>query len=301
MSTNASYEYLAAEKKYLNAQTLNEKIDCLEEMIRTCPKHKGSENMLAELKRRLKKLTEKQETSSKKAGIRKGIRKEGFQVAIIGLPNTGKSSLLASLTNAKPLIAEHSFTTKEPEIGILNFHGVPIQIIDMPAIGSEYPIQSIINATDLLLILIDSLADIEKITPFLTRTNAKQIFIIPKSDKLTSEQKRKLNEQLKAKRMKGLLISTKTNENIEQLKEMIFQHSNLIRVYTKEPHKPPTKEPIVLPINSSVKDAAEKILKGFSQKVKQTRVTGSSSKFPNQIVGLTHILKDMDIVEFNTK
>jgi small GTP-binding protein len=301
MSTNASYEYLAAEKKYLNAQTLNEKIDCLEEMIRTCPKHKGSENMLAELKRRLKKLTEKQETSSKKAGIRKGIRKEGFQVAIIGLPNTGKSSLLASLTNAKPLIAEHSFTTKEPEIGILNFHGVPIQIIDMPAIGSEYPIQSIINATDLLLILIDSLADIEKITPFLTRTNAKQIFIIPKSDKLTSEQKRKLNEQLKAKRMKGLLISTKTNENIEQLKEMIFQHSNLIRVYTKEPHKPPTKEPIVLPINSSVKDAAEKILKGFSQKVKQTRVTGPSSKFPNQIVGLTHILKDMDIVEFNTK
>jgi ribosome-interacting GTPase 1 len=171
----------------------------------------------------------------------------------------------------------------------------------MPAIGSEYPIQSIINATDLLLILIDSLADIEKITPFLTRTNAKQIFIIPKSDKLTSEQKRKLNEQLKAKRMKGLLISTKTNENIEQLKEMIFQHSNLIRVYTKEPHKPPTKEPIVLPINSSVKDAAEKILKGFSQKVKQTRVTGPSSKFPNQIVGLTHILKDMDIVEFNTK
>jgi ribosome-interacting GTPase 1 len=73
-----------------------------------------------------------------------------------------------------------------------------------------------------------------------------------------------------------------------------------IRVFTKEPGKPRTEDPIVLSKNSTVKDVAEKILKGFSKKVKETRVTGPSSKFPNQKVGLSHILKDLDIVEFHT-
>ncbi len=59
MPINAGPEYAAAEKKYFAAKTLEERIIGLEEMIRTAPKHKSSENFVAELKKRLIKVREK--------------------------------------------------------------------------------------------------------------------------------------------------------------------------------------------------------------------------------------------------
>ena len=117
MPINAHPDYLNAEKKYLDAQTLEDKIFYLEEMISKAPKHKGAENLLKELRTRLKKFKEKSEKSSKKSKGKKGIKKEGFQFVLIGFPNSGKSSLLAKLTNARPLIAEHAFSTFQPELG----------------------------------------------------------------------------------------------------------------------------------------------------------------------------------------
>src|SRR3989344_9626904 len=113
MPINASYEYINAEKEYLNAKTLNERIRCLEEMIRVAPRHKGSENLLSELKRRLRKFQEKEEKESKKGRGKKGIKKEGFQFVFIGKTNKGKSSLLAKLTNAKPFIADYEYSTRQ--------------------------------------------------------------------------------------------------------------------------------------------------------------------------------------------
>jgi ribosome-interacting GTPase 1 len=84
------------------------------------------------------------------------------------------------------------------------------------------------------------------------------------------------------------------------LKEKIFKSFNKIRVYTKEPGKKKTDRPIILKPDSTVKDVAEKILHGFSHRIKESRVTGPSGKFPNQKVGLQHKLKDLDTVEFKT-
>ena len=72
------------EAEYLKAQTDEDKIYWTEEMIRTAPKHKSSENFVAELKQRLKKLQEKEEKASKKKSGNKGIRKEGFQFVLVG-------------------------------------------------------------------------------------------------------------------------------------------------------------------------------------------------------------------------
>ncbi|PIZ80854.1 hypothetical protein COY00_00380 [Candidatus Pacearchaeota archaeon CG_4_10_14_0_2_um_filter_35_33] len=76
---------------------------------------------------------------------------------------------------------------------------------------------------------------------------------------------------------------------------------DVIRVYTKEPGKTSTKLPIVMESGATVKDVAEKILKGFSRQIKEIRLTGPSGKFANQKVGLSHKLKDKDIVEFHTR
>lgn len=302
MPINASPEYYNAEKEYLAAKTLEEKIARLEDLIRVAPKHKSAENLLAELRTRLKKLKEKQE-KSKKIGkpSKKGIRKEYFQCVLVGLPNSGKSSLLAKLTNAKPKISSYPFATSYPEIGTMDYEGAKAQIIDLPAIGSDALDQGLVNTADCLLIVIEALLDLEKISPFLAKARGTRIIVLNKSDRLNSEKQRKLEATLKSRKILGILVSTDTRENIDKLKEMIFRQMHVIRIYTKEPGKPVTKEPIVLRENSSVKEVAESILKGFSARIKETRITGPSSKFPNQIVSPSHICKDLDIVEFHTR
>ena len=300
MTVNAGPEYFVAEKRYLNAKTMEEKILYLEEMIRAAPKHKSSEKFVAELKKRLIRLRErheKQEKSRKSSG-KKGIKKEGFQIALLGLPNSGKSSLLSKLTNAKPLIASNPFNTTKPTIGTLNHQGIKAQIVDLPSIGSDFFDVGIINTANLVLIVIESLSDLEKINPFLSKANGKKLIALNKSDLLNQEQLRKLNETIKSKKLSAIVISCLSNENIELL---MFREMEVVRVYTKEPGKPPTKDPVILPTDSTVKDIAESIRKGFSLLVKESRVTGPSSRFPNQKTGLDHKLKDLDIVEFHIK
>jgi small GTP-binding protein len=302
MTINAGYEYFNAEKKYDQAKTIEEKVAALEEMIRAAPKHKSSEKFVAELKNRLRRLLDKKE-KAKSAGktTKKAIRKEGFQCVLIGFTNSGKSSLLTKLTNAKPRIDSYAFTTRVSEVGTMDYYGVKSQIIDMPSIGSDAFDIGTINTADCIIIIITSLDEIEKIKPLLHKSTGKIIIAVNKIDILPSEQLRKLQETIKSRKIPGILISAETGAGIEELKEKIFQSMNSIRVYTKEPGKPSSPIPIVLKHGSTVKDVAESILKGFSKKVKESRVTGPSSKFPNQIVGLDHALKDRDIVEFKTR
>lgn len=302
MPVNPGYEYVAAEKKYLNAQTMDERIVALEEMIKTAPKHKSSENLLAGLRSRLKKFLEKKE-KSKKVGktTQKAIKKEGFQVVLLGLPNSGKSSLLSKLTNAKPYISNNTFSTKHPEVGSMNYQGVKAQIVDLPPIGSDYFDSGIVNTADLIIVTLVSIDDLPKINPFLAKTLGKVIIVVTKSDLLSSEEIRKLEEKIKSKKLNAIITSNITLYNIEKLKEQIFKAMNVIRIYMKEPGKPHSNIPAVLPTGSTLKDAAESIHNGFYLKVRETRITGPSSKFPNQKVGLSHVLKDRDIIEFHTR
>lgn len=301
MPINAHPEYFNAEKKYLDAKTLDEKIFYLEEMISKAPKHKGSENLLKELRTRLKKLQEKEEKSKKKKTGTKGIKKEGFQFVIIGLPNSGKSSLLAQLTNARPFISEHPFSTFQPEVGTFEFQGIKAQIIDQPSLGNENFDVGLVNNADCLIYVVLNFEDIEKISALIPRARGKRIIAFNKSDLLSGEEKRKIEATIRSKRLPGLLISTITQENILELKQRILRETGLIRIYMKEPGKPASPIPLVMSPNSTVKDVAERILNGFSSKVKETRVTGPSSKFPNQKVGLSHIVKDLDVIEFHTR
>jgi uncharacterized protein len=301
MPINAGYEYFNAEKKYLAAQTLEEQISCLEEMIRAAPKHKSSENFVANLKQRLIKLNEKKEKASKKKTGKKGIKKEGFQFVLVGKTNSGKSLLLSKITNAKPFVSEFPYSTKSEELRTFNYTGVKAQIVDMPSVGSEFFDVGIIHTADCLLVVIEKIEEIEELKAILERGCGKRIFVFNKIDLLTENEKRKLSERIKSKKINAVMVSSLTSEGVEELKEKMFKEMKVIRIYTKEPGKEHSKEPMVLRVGSNVKDAAEGIRKGFSNTIRESRVTGPSSKFPNQKVGLSHELKDLDIVEFHTR
>ena len=297
-STNQSPQYQKAEAKFLSALTLEEKLFYLDEMIRECPKHKSAEKMLAQLKTRRKKLLEKIEKGKKKGKTGKqGIKKEEMQAVMVGFTNTGKSSLLTLLTNATPEIAPYGFTTKQPVVGMMNFQGTQIQIIEVPAFGSEYYDKGLVNSADVILILITELAQLEKIMPELNRTGGGKIIVFNNKDNLDE---RKLEATLKSKKLNYILINTETLNGLEELKEKVFRGFGKIRVFTKEPGKQKSENPLILEKGTTVKEVAEKILRD-STKIKETRIWGPSSKFPGQVVGLHHELKDLDVVEFKTR
>lgn len=303
MSINAHPEYIAAEKEYDRAENDEERLEALEKMISVLPGHKGAEKLRAQIRSRYKKLKEKLigEKKSKKSSVKSGIKKEDMQAAIIGKTNTGKSSLMSLLTNVKPLIADYPFTTKSPVVGIMEYKNIGIQLIDVPAIESEYYDKGVVNTADTIILLITKIEQISEIEKKIEKAKGKRIIVFNENEHLPEIEKRKISATLSSRRYNFEIICTENKEGIEKLKEKIFRSFDKIKVYTKEPGKEKAQKPIVLNPKSTIKDVAEKILKGFSSKIKETRIWGPSSKYPGQVVGLNHIMKDMDVVEFKTK
>jgi len=119
---------------------------------------------------------------------------------------------------------------------------------------------------------------------------------------LSEQEKRKLSSTLQSKKYNFVLISTKTKENLDELKNKIFHSFDKIRVYTKEPGKEKSPKPIIMKPDSTLKDVAEKILKGFSKKSQGNQNLGALLKnLQDKKIGLQHKLKDLDVVEFKTR
>ncbi len=297
MPVNASPDFVKAEKEYIEAKTLEEKIEKIKKMISLAPSHKGAENFRAELKSRLKKLTEKlekQKTTGKTT--KKGIKKGKVQSILVGFSNVGKTTLFKNLTQKEITISHYPFSTREPELGTLNFEDIKIQIIDLPSF--PYGDLGLINNTDTIILVVDSLEQIEESKKYLEKSKAKKILIFNKKDLLKEEEKRKISEKIKSEYKEFFcFFLLDQNENLEELKKKIFESFGVIRVYTKEPKKEVSKEPLILKENSKVFDAIEKISKSLLGKVKFAKIWGQSSKFQGQFVGLDHILKDKDIIE----
>ncbi|MDP3986908.1 MAG: GTPase [Nanoarchaeota archaeon] len=302
-STNQSPQYKKAESMFLSAQKDEDRLHWLEEMIRECPKHKSSEKMLANLKTRYKKLKEKAERikkSGKSRGSHRSIKKEDMQAAIIGFTNVGKSSLLSKLTNMNLDIAPYPFTTKNPEVGMMPFLGTQIQLIEVPAFESEYYDKGLVNTADTKIILINNLDQIKEIEKKLGKISNEDLVTFNKTIPMTDAETRKIFSTLQSKKYNFVIISTETEEGIEELKEKLFNSFGKLRIYTKEPGKEKSNKPMILNPSSTIRDIAKKVLKNIST-IKETKIWGPSSKFPGQVVGLNHELRDLDTVEFKTK
>ncbi len=289
MPVNAGPEYFLAEKKYLQARTKEEKIAAMQEMIRTIPKHKGTEKQLALFRKRLAKL-KSQKSVKASAKPRFIIRKSGSaQVCIIGMTKSGKSSLLNALTGVNFEVGDYPYTTKEPNVAMMNFGDVQIQLIEIPATFDPESM-SILYTCDEILVLLDGSEntdkqeqEIKKILSEMKFFNKKILFVVNKSE---------------LKKSKYLQISVKDKIGLEELKEKIWSGLDLIRIYTKPPGKPKIIPPITLPVGSTVRDVAKTVHKDFLKDFKFARVF-NNTKFSGIHVGLDYKLKDLDVVEIH--
>src|SRR5262249_58876055 len=166
MPANLTPVYHEAERQFQQAETIPEKIEALQQMLAVMPKHKGTEHMRAELRRRLSKLRQEAQEAGRRQGGREALthvdRQGAGQVALAGAPNTGKSALVGALTHARPAVAEYPFTTQFPAPGMMPYGGIQIQLVDTPPIAPEYyePWQGdLIRRADAALLVADLAED----------------------------------------------------------------------------------------------------------------------------------------------
>ena len=325
MPANLTPDYLKAEQWFREATTTEEKILALEEMLRVIPKHKGTDHLKADLRRKLSKL---KETPAKKAG---GKHTDIFyippggagQIVLLGTPNSGKSSILAALTNAKPNVADFPFATAAPVPGMVQFENIQIQLVDTPPITADYIAPGQVGTyrnCDLIAICIDLSADIaEQLRICLDFLESRKLLIdseTPASDEhgnvlgkkafciCTKSDIAKPNSvqtfrQLCKHQFEFIETSTKTGLGLDKLPAMLFSLLNIIRIYAKPPGKEPDMdEPFTLPAGSTVMDLAADIHRELAEKLRSAKIWGKGV-YPGQNVQRTHILHDKDVIELH--
>jgi len=312
MPANLTPEYLAAEREYRNAQTHEEKLQALEKMLATLPKHKGTEKLQADLKRRLsqarKQISKKGASHSPPFYV---IRKEGAgQVALLGPPNAGKSQLICALTNARPEVDDYPFTTRFPTPGMMVFENVPIQLVDLPPISAEFTerwVFQILRNADLGVVVLDVhdpdvLDHIESIFDLLQahRIAAPRLVAANKIDLPGAAENLAALQDLYGDRFRYLGISALTGENLDIFRRIVFESLEVVRVYTKAPGKPPDlSSPFLLRKGQTVLDAARLVHKDFAEHLKFTRLYRTAGSHEGILVERTHVIEDGDILEFH--
>ncbi len=327
MPTNLPPEYFRVEELYRSAKTTSEKIAYLEDLLRIVPKHKGTDKLRADLRRRLSKLRDQ---SKKQKGLAKqtslfNIEKEGAgQVVLIGFPNVGKSSLLQVLTKARPEVADFPFTTWSPTPGMMDLENIQIQLIDTPPLNHEFiepEMFNLIRRANLLLLVIalqsTPLNHLDQSLAILKDHNLKPespkrlsnpddkmvcpvVVAVNKVDTPELDEDFKILQELEEQGLPLFPVSATTSSGLNELKSALFKHLSIIRVYSKAPGKAPDyQEPFILTAGSTIEDFAAKLHKEFLKKMKTARIWGKEV-YEGQMVGRDHILNDEDIVEIRS-
>ena len=324
MPANLTPEYLKAEKWFREAATTEEKILALEQMLSVMPKHKGTDHLRADLRRKLSKLKEAPvKKTAKHVDIFHIPRSGAGQIVLVGTPNCGKSSIVAALTNAKVNVADFPFATAVPAPGMVKFEDIQIQLVDMPPITADYSAPGQVGTyrnCNLIAIVIDLSADSEEqlricldfLEPRNLLTDAettgcdehgnvlgKRAFCICTKTDISAAGIQQSLKQSSRHPFEFVEISTKTGAGLEKLPAMFFSLLGIIRIYAKPPGKKPDMgEPFTLPAGATVMDLATAIHRELAEKLKFARIWGTGV-YDGQNAQRNHILNDKDIIELH--
>ncbi len=327
MPANLPPPYFEAEKRYREGKTAEDKIEALEEMLMLMPKHKGTDKLRADLRKRIAR--HKSETRQKK-GLAKGVtaysieREGAAQAIVVGVPNVGKSSIVAALTNAKPEVADFPHSTWWPASGMANFENIQFQLIDTPPVPTEFidpGLTDLLRRTDIIVVMIDIQGDpLQQLEDTITFLNGLRIYppgvpiaadlkkapfikkvllSVNKVDDESAKEDYRAFQDLCELPLPSVPISIRNGYNLLEFLKKIYEMADVIRVYTRSPGKEPDlKSPFVLPKQSTLAELAEEIHKDFVTRLKFAKVWGKSV-FGGQMVQRDYVLQDGDIVEIH--
>ena len=328
MPANLTPQYFEAERKYRNACTLEEKLEALKFMLAEIPKHKGTEKLQAELKRKIAKTRSELQKAAHhgpKAHSFYVAREGAGQVALVGPPNSGKSSLVCTLTHARPEVAEYPFSTRQPCPGMMTFENIQIQLVDLPPVSAEYMefwVPNLIRTADAVALIVDLTAadPLEQVEATRELLRQKKLELVKsiagqpenisiaykrtvllgnKIDLDTNWQTFQILQEMFAADFNLYPLSVKDAQLLEQFKRVIFAALEIVRVYSKPPGKEvDLQEPFILPKGSTLFELAVSVHREFADKLHFARIWGSG-KFDGQRMNRDYILQDGDVVELH--
>jgi ribosome-interacting GTPase 1 len=326
---NLTPQYKEAEERFRRATGHDEKLAALREMLAILPKHKGTEKIQADLRRRLAKL-EDEATHAKKGGARRfdpgHVEREGAgQWVLIGPTNAGKSALVRSLTHAHPEVAPYPFTTRVPLPGMMAFEDVQVQLVDTPAVSEHHTepyLSNMVRNADGVLMLLDVTADDLEASLASLRALVDRAHVWPRSrplppdappflavhpvlavlNKCDLDPDRTFTGLARAaggEDLPCIVVSAEHGTGLETLRATLFRELGRIRIYAKEPGKKPDMErPFVLPGDATVLQLARAVHKEIAERLRFARIWGSA-RFDGQQVDRDHVLADRDVVELH--
>jgi ribosome-interacting GTPase 1 len=329
MPANLTPAYHSAEKRYRQASSPEEKLEALREMYAVMPKHKGTDKLQADIKRRMAQLKEqaKKATATRQAPMWVIEKVGAGQVPVIGPPNAGKSAIVAKVTHADVRVAEYPFTTQTPIPAMMPFENIQIQLIDAPAWCEDFDVGCIPDLTRradacvLVADLSDELAA-EALAFIVEALTARDVVLIGEvpderegfevciptllvGNKAEAPGAATVLQQVQERfgeRMPICAISVNEGKGLDEFKRALFDTMRITRVFTKMPGKEADlREPFVLPTGSTVHDLARKIHKEILENFKYGRLWGESGRFQGQRVGEEHVLVDGDVIELHTR
>ena len=328
MPANLTPQYYSAEERFKQAKDDRERLKALKEMLGVIPKHKGTEKLQRDIKRKIARLKDDLQDNKSKKGARRfsySVDKEGAaQLAIVGPPNVGKSQIVNSLTNANHDVADYPFTTRIFQPAMMPYEDIQVQLVDLPPISQDYMenwIPSMIKGGDAMLLIFDLSKDnlLEQIdTTFeilqhhkiereqeniaekdIRWTYLKSIIIGNKLDLPQATDNLLILKEFFDEQFSIFAMSSKNQADLQKLKQKIIQLLNIVRVYSKRPgHEPEYNNPFVFPRGSSLIDFAQAVHKDFAKNLKFARVWGLN-KFDGQRITKNYILEDKDVIELH--
>jgi ribosome-interacting GTPase 1 len=325
MPANLPPIYRQAETRFRNAVTREEKVAALEEMLRVLPKHKGTDKLHADLRSRMSRLRREPPPSHAKGYSHRIPREGAGQVALVGAPNAGKSSLVAALTHAAPEVAPYPLSTRDATPGMMPFEDIAFQLVDLPALCHEHVepwVYDLVRAADLVWLVVsiaEMLAGIDLavellatrgIEPYPVGTDAPEaarpgwalkpaLLVVTGADRPGADADVAALRDLLDRPWTIVPVSTVTRNGLGDLGRRTFAALGVMRIYTKEPGKEPDRtRPFTLPVGATVADLARTIHNDIAAKLRSARIWGHGA-FAGQTVGDAHVLVEGDVVEIH--
>ncbi len=240
------------------------------------------------------------------------VRREGVaQVALVGPPNVGKSSLLQALSKIQIKTADYAFTTLRPVAAVTSIRGIPVQLVEIPGLiggatddrGGGRALLGVLRGTDAIVFCHDASAAVEplaRVRDEVTRAGIERpaILAATKADEADAAALDRLRAAMPD--LDVLAVSVLDEDSLERFRDAVWGLTGLVRVFTRRPGSAET-DPMAVRPGTTVAEVAAQLHGEIAAACRGGRVWGPSARFPGQHVGREHEVAEGDVIEVITQ